>query len=236
MEKNNFLNKLKKNIKIGETNSPFLFSAKNLEILNSEVKNIALNLFSEFEVPNINLFVLEDNWEKIKIAEIKRFLELSNSTTPYAFQIFFIENISRMTLQATNSCLKFFEEPWAKNIIFLTNKWEAWVLDTIISRVQFIDLWGTSIDIKDEFFYSMIESYINWKIDLISYFFRNKVEKQEYIRFLQTIILFVKDSYYKWSFPINTESFEELEDDINVVANNNVNARWIVDKWILKLS
>lgn len=227
--KNNFIKKVIEKIKIGEANSPILFSAKNLELLNKEVENISYNLLKEFWVPNINLFVLKDNWEKIKIEEIKKFLELWNSTTSYAFQIFFIENISRMTLQASNSCLKFFEEPWNKNIIFLTNKGEAWVIDTILSRVQFVDLWWAFIEAKDDFFYSMIESYLNWNKDLINYFFKNKLEKSEYLRFLQTLIVYIKQSLVFINF------LDELEDDINSLANNNVNPRWLVDKWILKL-
>jgi len=36
--------------------------------------------------------------------------------------------------------LKFFEEPDVTNIIFLTNTSESGILDTILSRVQTIDL------------------------------------------------------------------------------------------------
>ena len=236
MKNNIILNKIISKIKTGEEISPVLFSGKNPELLNQQVKNIALSLFSEFDVPNINLFTLNDDWETIKILEIKKFLELANTTTPYAFQIFFIENISRMTLPATNSCLKFFEEPGKKNIIFLTNSWEAGVLDTILSRVQFVDLWWASVESKDEFFYSMIDSYIKGWVDLISYFFRNKLEKAEYIRFLNTIILYSKDNLHSCHSVLDTESLGELEYDINAVAKNNVNSRWVIDKWILKLS
>jgi hypothetical protein len=36
--------------------------------------------------------------------------------------------------------LKFFEEPDITNIIFLTNASESGILDTILSRVQIIEL------------------------------------------------------------------------------------------------
>ncbi|MBT3727533.1 hypothetical protein HOG21_07985 [bacterium] len=57
----------------------------------------------------------------MKINEIKEFVLNSNSKPPFKFQIFFIENVSRLTLKASNSLLKFFEEPSSINIIFLTN-------------------------------------------------------------------------------------------------------------------
>ncbi|NCO31472.1 hypothetical protein GW891_01280 [bacterium] len=47
----------------------------------------------------------------MKIKEIKSFVEYSNSKSPFKFQIFFIENISRLTPTSSNSLLKFFEEP-----------------------------------------------------------------------------------------------------------------------------
>jgi hypothetical protein len=44
-----------------------------------------------------------------------------------------------MTLQASNSLLKFFEEPGKQNIIFLSAKSESGILDTILSRVQTVN-------------------------------------------------------------------------------------------------
>ncbi|HAO14265.1 MAG TPA: hypothetical protein DDE71_01665 [Tenacibaculum sp.] len=111
MTLSNTKQKIIKKVGIGEEISPFLFVGQNLELLSSDIKSLANDLFEEFSIPSVNLFVLEDNGEKIKIEEIKNFVNPSNIKTPYKFQIFFIENISRMTLQASNSCLKFFEEP-----------------------------------------------------------------------------------------------------------------------------
>ncbi len=226
---NNFINKLEENLKIGEGNSPILFSGKNIELLNEKVRNISFELMAKFWVPKVNLFILEDNKEKLKIEDVKKFLDISNTSTPYEFQIFLIENISRMTLQSANSCLKFFEEPWKKNIIFLTNLWETWVLETVLSRVQFVYLWWEWFESKDEFFYSLIDSSLKWSKDLYNYFFKNKLEKDEYVRFLKTIILYAKQNF------VFLEYLEEVNDDINAIINNNVNSRWVIDKWILKL-
>lgn len=240
---NNFLEKLAEKIEKGEENSPFLFIGQNLELVNSDVHSIANNLLAKFWIPKVYLYILADNWETIKIEEIKIYLTKANTTPAYDFQIFLIENVSRMTIGAANSTLKFLEEPGKKNIIFLTNKGETWILDTILSRVQTVNLWWQSLDSKDEFFYSMIDSHLHphpsplpggegiaANTDLISYFFRNKPEKDEYIRFLQTIVLYTKDKNI-----LNSLELSELLDDINAVALNNVAARGVVDKWILKL-
>jgi hypothetical protein len=225
------ISKIIENINLEQENSPFLFVWENLELINEKVKSYSLELLKTLEIPSVNLFTLSDWWENIKISEIKSFLEKSNSKTPYKIQIFLIENFSRITLQSANSCLKIFEEPWIQNIFFLTNKSESGVLDTILSRVQVVNLESRIPKIKNDFYYNLLIESINNKNskNLISYFFKNKLEKTEYIIFLNTIIIFIKDNF------IFINYLEEINDDINMIEKNNVLAKNIVDKWILNI-
>lgn len=210
--------------------SPFLFIGQNIDLLNSKIEEIIFDIFNEFEIPKINLIKLENNWENIKIQEIKQFVKKSELGTPYKFQIFFIENISRLTLQSSNSCLKFFEEPWIQNIIFLTNSWENWILETILSRVQIINLWLNKKIDQNNFYFNLLDSYIKEKkSEIFSYFFRNKLEKFEYIEFLQNLILYSKKNF------IFIDLLEEINEDINLIEKNNVNAKSIVDNYLLKI-
>jgi DNA polymerase III gamma/tau subunit len=78
---------------------------------NEKIKNIALDLLNEYNIPKSYLYILKDNLENIKIQELKEFIKLSQIKSPYKFQIFFIENISRLTLTSSNSLLKILEEP-----------------------------------------------------------------------------------------------------------------------------
>ena len=227
---NNIINTIKDKINKGEEISPFLFIGKNLEILNSQITEIWKDLLNEFQIPNVYLYKLEDNNEKIKIKEVKSFIEHSNSTVPYKFQIFFIENISRLTIASSNSLLKFFEEPWVQNIIFISNAWENNILETIISRVQIIDLWWNKLEKNNEFYLSMIHSYLNNNSnEIISYFFKNKLEKDEYINFLENLILYSKKHFCFIDY------ISEINDEISLIKQNNVNAKYIVDKWLLKI-
>lgn len=224
--KNSIVEKLNK----GDKKSPFLFIGKNSEILNSEVKALWIELLKDYEIPYTYLYTLEDNWEKIKIKDIKEFIYHSNSKPPYKFQIFFIENISRFTISAWNSLLKFFEEPDSTNLIFLTSTSESWILDTILSRVHTFNIWGQETNKKSEFYISMINNYINKRDpEIISYFFRNKLEKEEYINFLENIIIYAKENFKLIEF------LTEIDEDINAIKQNNVNAKYVVDKWLLKI-
>jgi len=214
----------------GDKKSPFLFLGKNTDLLNSDVKNLWLELLKHFNIPSSYLYTFEDNGEKIKIKDISKFIELSNSKPPYKFQIFLIENISRLTISAWNSLLKFFEEPDVTNIIFLTNNSESWILDTILSRVQTFDLWWITKIKKDEFLYSLIKNYINKKdTEILSYYFRNKLEKEEYISLLENLIIYSKENLVFINY------LTEINEDINAIKQNNVVAKYIVDKWLLKL-
>lgn len=230
----NVISKISEKINKGEEVSPFLFIGKNLEIVNQKVNDFAISLLKKFEIPNAYLYILKDNQENIKVKEVKDFISYSNSKPPYKFQIFLIENISRLTIWASNSMLKFFEEPWTKNIIFTTNYWENNVLDTILSRVQIINL-NINLEKRENlFFQSLIKSYLNNESnELISYFIKSKLEKEELkkenIEFLDNLIIYAKNNLTLIKY------LEELNDDINWIKQNNLNAKYIVDKWILKI-
>ena len=230
MINNKIIENIKNQIDKGDKKAPFLFLGKNNDLLNSDIKNLWLELLKEYNIPSNYLYLFEDNWEKIKIKDIANFVEFSNSKPPYKFQIFLIENISRFTISAWNSLLKFFEEPDSSNLIFLTNNSESWILDTILSRVQTINLWWTNKIQKDKFLYSMINSYIKEKnTEILSYYFRNKLEKEDYINLLENLIIYSKENL------VFIEYLEEIDEDINAIRQNNVVAKYIIDKWLMRL-
>lgn len=227
------IKQISEKIKKSEELSPFLFIGQNTELLNSKVEEIIFEFFWEFEIPKVNLIKLEDNWENIKIAEIKEFIKKWNLWTPYRFQVFFIENVSRLTLQSANSCLKFFEEPWIQNIIFMTNSWENWILETILSRVQIINFNKVALPTWKEqntFYFNLLDNYLEKRnSEIFSYFFRNKLEKEELLDFLKNLILYAKKNL------VFLNLIEEIDEDINLIKKNNVNVKNIVDKYLMKI-
>ena len=119
------IEKIIENIKLEVENSPILFVWENEELVNKKVESICLELLKKLGVPPSYLFKLEDDKKNIKLAGIKEFLSRANTKPWYKVQIFLIENFSRATIGALNSCLKIFEEPWIYNIFFFTNKSES---------------------------------------------------------------------------------------------------------------
>ncbi|NVP17131.1 hypothetical protein HUU51_00215 [Candidatus Gracilibacteria bacterium] len=226
----NIISKIKEKLNKGEEVSPFLFIGKNLEIVNQKVLSLAKDLLKQYDIPNVYLYTLIDNGETIKVKEIKEFMNYTNSKPPFRFQIFFIENISRLNIASSNSLLKIFEEPGAQNIIFTSNAGENNILDTIISRVQIIQINTNDIKKEDQFYLSLIKSYTNKESDeLLNYFFKNKLEKIDYINFLENLIIYAKKNLVLIDF------LEEILEDLNGIKQNNLNAKYIIDKWLLKI-
>ena len=135
-----------------------------------------------------------------------------------------------MTIGASNNLLKFFEEPWKQNLIFLSAKSENFILDTILSRVQTVYFSAKQKDKSNNFFQDLIKNYLkNEDSELLSYFFKTKLEKDDYLDFLENLIIYSKKNL------VFTDYLDEILEDITVVKTNNVNAKFIVDKWILKI-
>jgi len=230
MVDNKISNTLIQQINKAEWISPCLFLGENMEIINAEVFQLAQIILQENNIPLTYLYKLEDNWEKIKIAEIKNFVQPSHSLPGYAIQIFLIENISRFTIQSGNSCLKFFEEPGKHNIIFLTNNSESWVLETILSRVQSFQLGWAVNKTENPYFQSIIQEISQGNnTQALNYFYKTKIEKIEYIEFLKNIIYFAKKNF------VFIDKLSEIESDIQGIETNNVNAKYIIDKYLLTL-
>lgn len=228
-------NKIIEKIDKGEEISPFLFISKNTEILNENIKNLALKILKHYEIPKEYFYVFvkekETKSEKIWVEEIRNFSSKADIWTPFKVQIFLIENLWNLTDSAWNSLLKFFEEPWVQNIVFTTNSSEVGILDTILSRVQIINFESKSKDKTNSFYQDLLKNYLkNNDTEIINYFFNAKIEKEEYISFLENLIIFIKNNL------IFIEFLDEILEDINAIKQNNVNAKFITDKWIFKIN
>lgn len=224
-------------IKKGEAISPFFFIGENLELLHSQLESYLKGLLQEYSIDRQSLFHLHDVWESLKIWEIKNFIIHWDIKPRFAFQIFLIENISRMTLQSANACLKFFEEPGKGNIIILTWNSESWILDTILSRVQVIHIPSGERSLslstwrETAFYVSMIVSHVSEQSDeLVRYFFSGKYEKEEYVKFLYALIEYISKT---WNF---SHLLDEIHEDIWGILRNNLQGRYVVDKYVIHLS
>lgn len=230
--KDNLIANIKSQIEKGGEISPFLFLSPNIEVLDAEIKSLAWELLADHNIPKTQLFTLSNNGETIKIKDMKIFLENSHSKSSFKFQIFLIEDISRMTLKAANAALKFLEEPWVWNIVFLTNASEAWVIDTILSRVQSVPVWNTQKSEFREDYYKLIHSYMSVRgTKIISHFFSEKLDKTDYIDFLKTLIYYTKQN----PGSLTNDMLSELEEDINLVQRNNLLPKYVVDKYLLRI-
>lgn len=230
--KDNLIQNITQKIQKGEEISPFLFLSDNLELLDSEVNTLATQLLKNHDIPVSHLFIMRDDGESLKIKDMKIFLEKSHRKASFAFQVFLIENISRMTIKSANASLKFLEEPGVWNLVFLTNNSEAGILDTILSRVQSVQMWNSHTSEFRDDYYSLISSYIERRdTKIISHFFSEKLEKSDCVDFLKTLIYYTK----KNPGSLSNIMLSELEEDINLIQRNNLLPKYVIDKYLLRI-
>lgn len=223
---NNIIEKINKK----EELAPFLFLAYPINEVNKKVYELAAKLCEILNVNKNYIFSFQESEWKIKVKDLKDFLENIFITPNFKAQFFIIENIAKMTQESANSSLKIFEETPIWNIIFLTNESEANILDTILSRCTIINLNKWDENIKNEFYYNMIDEYIkNINLALLNYIFKEKIEKEEYIKILKNMILYFKEN------KIYLNLIWEINEDINWIQNNNFLAKYVLDKYIFKI-
>lgn len=229
--KNNIFEKIKNKIEIWNIFQPILFLWENIELLNEEVNSLIEDLIKHYGVDKNYFYKLIDNKENLKIVQIRDFISKWNVKSSFKFQVFLIENISRMNIESFNACLKFFEEPWKGNIIFLTNTSESWILETVLSRVQIVNLFSRKTITNSDFFLNLIDDYVTKRnTNLIKYFFNDKkIEKQDYISFLNTFLFYIKTNL------VFINLLDQIEDSLNLIQKNNVLPKYEIDKLLLKL-
>lgn len=217
------------NINKGWNFQPLLFMWNNLELLSKEIDDLSTFLFNEYWVDKLNYHTLRDDGEVLKVEHIRNFIWKSFIKTSQKFQIFFIENISRCTTQSYNAMLKFLEEPCEWNIVFLSNKSESWVLETILSRVKKINILTWGISDKNDFFIDIIIWFLSWDDEwFYRYFFDDKkLEKDDYISFFNTFL------YYINTYNTSYEYMPQIEKSLNNIIKNNALPKLEIDKLIL---
>jgi DNA polymerase III delta prime subunit len=226
----NIISKIEKKVKKGEEISPFLLLSQNQTSAILELNNIVSELQSLYSLPTSYILRQEDDDQSLKVSHARNIIEKSLIRPQYEIQIFIIENISRMTLGFSNALLKFLEEPWVWNIVFLTNSTQSGILDTVLSRVQITTLHSSGKTSFTEYIESLIQSYVeNNNTEIIWYYFSKQVEKQDAFDFLYALVSYIKKSG-KFA-----QLLSDIDADLQGLWNNNFLPKYTIDKYLLLL-
>ena len=220
------LNKIEK----WEQIAPFLFVWTNIEQLSVEIFEIIRQIYTHLWVPKQEFHSLSLSQETIKILDVRKFLEKTYQKPGHACQVFIIEDISRLTLSSSNALLKFLEEPWVWNIVFLTSKSKSNILETLLSRVQVVEHISQSKPQSNDAIVHMIHEYARENNPrLLEYYFSQNLEKADAHTFLYSLYEYIEKSSQK------TQFLENIEQDLKWLKNNNFTPKFIVDSYITRL-
>lgn len=214
----------------------FLVCNTYYEEIKDDLEYVLSNYFFDVNknlIDNPDLYIIKPTNGKILKEEI---LKLQESFMTYSLtnknKVYIIEEVEKMNQHASNSLLKFLEEP-AQNIyaILITSNLNK-VLPTIKSRCQIL-----MIDNKNDFkMVSYDKDYINKILDIISGFekekydflpyiyanFNKKIEKEDLKNFIKVVKYFYEDCLNNL---LNSEivNFKDYKDYvINVSSLNDV--------------
>jgi DNA polymerase-3 subunit delta' len=93
---------------------------------------------------HLDTFEFSDNGESFKIEEVRTLLTHLSTTSLNRHKIVIIQNIERITPDATNALLKTLEEPTTSVIFIFTTTHKQKLMDTLLSRVRILTLGSVS--------------------------------------------------------------------------------------------
>lgn len=222
---------IRKNFLQVEISHLHFFLSPQSELLSAHMQGLISEISQHFHLDAQSVFSLENDGESIKIETIRPWILQSQMQARLGKQIFYIEGLSRMTPQAQNACLKFFEEPGNGNIILASDSSLDGILDTILSRVFVYEEGGTHKNSeKEDFYRHLIREYREKKSEnLIRYLFSQDIDKDEYIAFLQSL------QQELLSGQADIKMLKQLHEDIRGNMKHNFQGKYILDSYILKL-
>lgn len=190
------------------------------------VINIAKIIFKQNGKTDENIDYLIDNNEYVDLKIIKpdgqwikkeQILELKTEFKHKSVynnkRIYIIENAEEMNIAAANTLLKFLEEPDENIIALLITKNKNKVLETVVSRCQYISL-SKDINSQDDFSEDILEivEKIELKkqtseIDLCKLF--NKISDRKEIKRILSELLYVYDKILE--LKINNQNHDKFD-------------------------
>ena len=192
----------------------------------TQCQKIDKNIFSD-----IKIIEPDGMWiKKEQLDELQK--EFSKKSVESNKKIYIINHAELLNVQASNSILKFLEEPEENIIAILVTKNIYQLLTTIVSRCQIISLKKNK---EKETIDEEVKEKLEYVNNFIKYLEKEKIEtllmtqklwheyfkeRKNYINGYELILIYYKDVL---NFKLNRqiELFSEYKEEIELIANNN---------------
>lgn len=191
----------------------------------TQCNKIDKNVFTDLKIINPDgMWIKKEQLDSLQ-------KEFSTKSIETGKKIYIINNAELLNVQASNSILKFLEEPEENIIAILVTKNIYQLLPTIISRCQIISLKKNKMlveSVKDEEQLNYINNFVSTleKEKLETLLFTQKLwhnffkERKDYIIGYNLILLYYKD-ILNYKLKRKIENFSLYEQEIEKLTNNN---------------
>lgn len=210
---------------------PYNYSNKEKCVNCTQCDKIDKNIFSDLKI-----IEPDGLWIKKEQLDLLQ-KEFSTKSVESNKKIYIINNAEKLNVQASNSILKFIEEPEEGIIAILITNNIYQILSTIVSRCQIISLARskekTSINLnyEEEELKNHLQTINNFvkyleKEKLNTIIISNKLwhdtykERKDYINGFELLLIYYKD-ILNYKLHRNIEIFNDYIEDIKIISDNN---------------
>lgn len=192
----------------------------------------------------VDFYIIESE-TSIKKEEIQNLKSDLSVKSFYGKKIYWIKDIEKMTEQASNSLLKFLEEPEDDIIAILNCKNISAVLPTIISRCQQVKLKGSSEEITEEIDENLLEYHIEFlnrfsrKPHLANIYLLEKLKnKEDILSYFALLNKKITLSYLSVDDRQNIKNISDVQEKVLLALSDiksNVSAVLVLEKFLFSV-
>jgi len=219
--KDRIIELIKKTFNENKNSHAFLMETDNVELCFSDIKKIIFEINNKNFLENIenlpDIKVIEPDGKEIKREQISEILELFQ-TFPVALKhrYYIVLNGDAMNQSASNTILKFLEEPENSIVGFFVTKNKSAMINTIVSRCQHYKLMYNETNSFDEekineFLNGMNHKEIYKRVGFLNLFLSK--ERNDNILFFKEIKNYILDSKE------DTQNIKTLVNQLSLLDN-----------------
>ena len=192
----------------------------------------------------VDFYIIESD-TSIKKEDIQNLKSELSVKSFYGKKIYWIKDIEKMTEQASNSLLKFLEEPEDDIIAILSCKNISAVLPTIISRCQQVKLIGSSEEITEEINENLLEYHNEFlkrfsrKPHLANIYLLEKLKiKEDILSYFTLLNKKITLSYLSKDKVKDVKNISSVQEKVLLGINdikNNVSAVLVLEKFLFSI-
>ncbi len=183
----------------------------------------------EIAHPDIAFFAPRE--DSYKVEEVREIITRATIRSSGPYQVIIVSQVDEMSKEAANALLKTFEDVPARTLILLTLESREALLETIASRVQFLEITDVARDISPDTRELALGLITLSKPAIAEYYATKTFKRDEALELLFAL----QDTARRRTGELPPDFFDILAKAITDIASTNAITKYQIDRVILSL-